>query len=158
VPYQNGDGVTFVLLGLTNTSTGAVTSCASFTASGSSSLNLVPPNAGPFSGVLITSSANCTAPSFGTGTGAETASISGSTTQNLYGAINLPQYAVSYTGSSTAASSGCLNIIANSLRISGSAGLANNCTGVGTTGVGPSTTSPGPPSSGTPTYSASLGN
>jgi Flp pilus assembly protein TadG len=157
VPYQNGDGVTFVLLGLTNITTGAVTNCASFTASGSSALNLVPPNSGPFSGILITSSPNCTAPSFGSASGAETLSISGSSTQNLFGAINLPQYALSYSGTSSATSSGCLNIIANSLRISGTAGLANNCTGVGTTGVGPSTTNPSP-TGGPSTYSAALGN
>ncbi len=161
VPYQNGDGVTFVLLGLTNTTTGAVTNCASFAASGSAALNLVPPNSGPFSGILITSSPNCTAPAFGTGSGAESLSISGSATQNLFGAINLPQYAVNYSGSSAAASGGCLNLIANSLRISGSAGFGNNCTGVGTTGVGPATTTTTTTTtttSGASTYSASLGN
>jgi Flp pilus assembly protein TadG len=159
IPYQNGDGVTFVLLGLTNTSTGAVTNCASFAASGSSSLNVVPPNSGPFSGVIIASSANCSAPTFGSGSGAETLAISGATTQNLYGAIDLPQYSVTYSGNSSAGSNGCLNLIANSLRISGTAGLSNNCTGVGTTGVGPSTTTPSTGSTGgAATYSAALGN
>lgn len=159
VPYQNGDGVTFVLLGLTNTSTGAVTNCASFAVSGTASLSLVPPNAGPFSGILITSSPNCTPPPYGSGSGTGTASVSGNATQNIFGVINLPEYAVNYSGGSTAASSGCLNIIANSLKISGSASLGNDCTGVGTTGIGPpTTTTTTTTTGGGTTYSAGLGN
>ena len=124
IPFATGDGVTLVFLGLTPTGGGAATSCAYFSESGSAGLQLVPPATGPYAGIVITSSINCTPPAIGaSGNQSGTAAISGGSAMQLFGAIDLPDYSITYSGSSSAGTGGCLNIIANSFSVTGSAGI-----------------------------------
>ncbi len=160
VPFAAGDGVTIVLLGTTAPSGGATpdNNCAYFSQSGGSSIDLVPPSTGPFAGIILTSSLNCAAPPVGlSGNQAGTATISGGSVTDLFGAIDLPQYSITYSGNSSAGA-GCVNIVANSFSISGAASLSNNCTGVGTSGIGPTQTVTTTTSTGNPTYQALLAN
>jgi Flp pilus assembly protein TadG len=151
MPFTAGDGVTIVLLGTTSGS--SVTNCASFVLSGAT-LDLVPPNTGPFSGIVITSSQGCTPPSFGAINALGTANIAGGSSTQLYGAVDLPDYSITYSGT-TSSTTGCLIVVAYSFTASGSASLANNCSNVGTTGIGaPSSSS----SSSPPVYTAALSN
>jgi hypothetical protein len=156
IPFVAGDGVTLVFLGLTGAG-GTVTNCAYFSMSGGASLQLVPPATGAFAGVVITSSAACTPPAIGaSGNQSGTATISGGASSQLYGAVDLPDYSVTYSGNSSAGGGGCLNIIANSFSVTGTASVSNNCTGVGTTGVGPPATTTTTTS--TTVYTAGLAN
>ncbi|HXQ52455.1 MAG TPA: pilus assembly protein TadG-related protein [Stellaceae bacterium] len=154
MPFVSPDGVTIVLLGLTGAGN-TVTNCASFSLSGGANLNLVPPNTGPFSGIVITSSIGCTPPAIGAQNALGTANISGGTTTQLYGAVDLANYSVNYSGT-TSATSGCLNIVAYSFTSSGTSSLSNNCTSVGTTGIGPPSSSS--MSSTITVYTAALAN
>ena len=141
IPFTAGDGVSLVFLGLTPAGGGAATSCAYFSESGSASLELVPPATGPYAGIVITSSINCTPPAIGaSGNQSGTATISGGSATQLFGAVDLPDYSITYSGNSSAGTGGCLNIIANSFSVTGSAGISNNCQGVGTTALGASST------------------
>ncbi len=151
------DGVTIVLLGSTGSenSSGQPTDCAAFSISGGGAVDLVPPdtsgNPGGLNGIVLTSTQTCAPAAVGTTSGAATAAISGNGTLNIYGAIDLGQYAVSF-GGNTSNGNGCLQIIANTVAFSGNASLAQNCAGVGTTSISEST------SGAAGTYSASLAN
>jgi hypothetical protein len=156
IPFTAGDGVTLVFLGLTGAG-GTVTSCSYFSISGGASLELVPPATGPFAGIVLTSSQNCTPPAIGAnGNQSGTATITGGASTQLYGAVDLPDYSITYSGNASAGNTGCLNIIANSFAVTGTASLSNNCSGVGTTGVGPPTTTT--TTTTTTVYTAGLAN
>lgn len=159
IPYTSSDGVTVVLLGTTG-SDGSVTNCAFLNISGSSVVDLVPPSTGPFAGIVTTSSLNCTPPSVGlSGNQAGTATISGASGTNIFGAVDLPDYSITYSGNATGGGTGCLDIVANSFQIAGTASLTNDCTGVGTTSIGNSTTTTTTTTStGATTYTAALSN
>lgn len=125
--------------------------------SGGASLDLVPPATGPYAGIVITSSINCQPPAIGaSGNQSGTATISGGSATQLYGAVDLPDYSITYSGSSSAGNGGCLNIIANSFSVTGAAEVANNCGGAGTSGIGPPTTTT--TTSSTTVYAAALAN
>jgi hypothetical protein len=163
VPFVAGDGVTIVLLGTSTTvgTTTTVTNCAYFSLAGNSDLQLIPPATGPFAGIVITSSLNCTAPPIGTtGSVVGTANISGAAATDIFGAIDLPQYSISYTGDATGGGTGCLDIVANSFTIAGNASLTNNCANVNGFGaIGPQTTTTTTTNTGTTaTYAAALSN
>lgn len=156
IPFAAGDGVTLVFLGLTGTS-GTVTNCSYFSISGGASLQLVPPQTGPFAGIVLTSSINCTPPAIdASGNVAGTATISGGSATQLFGAVDLPDYSITYSGNSSVGTGGCLAIIANSFSVTGVASVANNCSGVGTTGIGPPTTTT--TTTTTTVYAAGLAN
>jgi sterol desaturase/sphingolipid hydroxylase (fatty acid hydroxylase superfamily)/Flp pilus assembly protein TadG len=142
-PVSSSDGVTIVLLN-------GASGCPAFVLSGTASLLLVPPQSGPFAGIVLTSSTNCTPPAAGTLSGAGTAQISGGASTQVFGAVDLANYSITYAGTASAGTGGCLNIIANSFTVTGTASLSSNCTGVGTTGIGPQ--------GGTTVYTAALSN
>jgi hypothetical protein len=152
-----------VLLGTSTTTNGVttVTNCAYFSLTGNSVLQIVPQSTGAYAGITITSSLNCTAPTIGTvGNTVGTAAISGASGTNIFGAVDLPQYSISYTGNATGGGSGCLDIVANSFTIAGNASLTNNCTGVnGYNAIGPQqTTTTTTTTGGATVYTAQLGN
>ncbi len=150
------DGVTIVLLGSTGSNSGnGPTDCAAFSLSNGANALLVPPdtsgNPGGFNGIVITSTQNCDPAAVGATSGAATLNISGNGSLQIFGAIDLGQYAVSFGGNGSNGN-GCLQLIAHTVALSGNTSLAQNCTGVGTTNI--SETSTGS----TGTYSASLAN
>ena len=164
VPFNAAtQGVTIVLLGTSTTTAGVttVTNCSYFSVTGNSVVQLVPPATGPFAGITITSSLNCTAPAIGsmTATSFSGATISGAAGTDIFGAVDLPQYTISYSGNATGGGTGCLDIVANSFSISGSASLTNNCAGVNGFGaIGPQQTVTTTTTTGTPSYQALLSN
>jgi len=152
--FTSTDGVTIVLLGSTGSNTGSgPTDCASFSLSGNASVDLVPPNASgnTLNGIVLTSTQNCKPAAIGATSGAATAKITGNGSMNIFGAIDLGQYAVSFDGNGND-TTGCLQLIAHSLSLVGNGTLGQNCSGVGTTGIVESS------SGGAGTYSASLAN
>ncbi len=137
-------GVTIVLLG-----SGA--SCAQVNFSGGT-VNLQASTANPttpagYTGLIFANAATangtsaCTPPGPLTAQGNQ-AKLSGGATMTLTGAIDLVGYNVAYSGASN--SSGCTQLIADTITLSGTSGLGVNCTGDGTqtinAGAGSSTT------------------
>ncbi len=150
------DGVTIVLLGSTGSNSGlGPTDCASFSLSGNANAFIVPPdtsgNPGGLNGIVITSTQNCDPAAVGATSGASTLNITGNGSLQIFGAIDLGQYAVSFGGNGTNGN-GCLQLIAHTVVLAGNTSLAQNCTGVGTTNISEST------SGGAGTYTAALGN
>jgi hypothetical protein len=143
-PYSTGcfvdgtDGVTIVLLGSSSSTSVQPTNCASFALNGSSNAYLVPPNTSGnptgFNGIVITSTQNCSPAAIGATTGAATLDIAGNSSLEIFGAIDLGQYAVSLGGNANNGS-GCLQVIAHSLALTGNTTLGQNCTGVGTSSI-----------------------
>ena len=149
--FVTGDGVTIVLLGSSGSDSGSgSTDCAQFSFSGNGNLYLVPPNSGTFSGLVIASTQSCSKATVNATNGSSTLSVTGNGTLQVYGAIDLPSYAVNLKGNASN-SSGCLQLVADSLNLTGNAGLGQNCTNVGTTAINQT-------SSSTPIYSAALSN
>jgi Flp pilus assembly protein TadG len=150
------DGVTIVLLGSTGSNSGnGPTDCASFALSNGANALLVPPdtsgNPGGLNGIVITSTQNCNPAAVGATSGAATLNISGNGSLQIFGAIDLGQYAVAFGGNGSNGN-GCLQLIAHTVALSGNTSLAQNCTGVGTTNINETS------SGSTGTYSAALAN
>jgi Flp pilus assembly protein TadG len=150
--WSSGDGVTIVLLGTT------ADNCANLSISGNSVLDLAPPSSGAFSGIAITSSQVCGGSS---ATSLPVANFSGTAASNLNGAIDLGGYAFTYSGNATTGT-GCTQLIAYTLNVTGSTSLGSNCSSAGTSYFGPqqttTTTSTQTTTTTTYTYSAGLGN
>lgn len=103
----NGTGVTFIMTG-------------TLSAAGSSILNLSAPTSGPTAGLL-----------FGAKSDDSGVSFSGNSTQNLAGAIYMPNGSVTITGNTSAASN-CLISVAQSVTFAGSSSFgAAGCASLG---------------------------
>ena len=103
-------------------------------------VTLVAPTLGPFSGLSITT--NSDAPSYGYGVGNNTFEIGGGTTLTFTGAIHMPYTKLQIDNGSTfqsaSGSSGCGQVIADTIVMGGGISIGNNCQNLGLPGFGTS--------------------
>ena len=109
-PALVGDGVTFYF-----------TNGGSARINGGARLDLKAPKSGPYSGILF----------FGGRSDTDAHIIQGNATSSLTGAVYMPASEVTFTGNSTT-SSGCTQVIANTIVMTGNSDLAVECEGDGT--------------------------
>ncbi len=114
-----GTGVTFIL---TNSSTSTSATIGSFNVSGTGVVNLTAPTTGPTAGIVFWIDKRATS-----GT---TSSFTGNGLGNLTGAIYAPSSAVSYNGNGSS-TTGCTQIVSNTVTFVGNATLSHNCAGTG---------------------------
>lgn len=118
----NGSGPITIVL---TSSTGS--NHATLNLTGSGPLTIAAPTTGPLAGVAIFQDRNATA--------SNTNVISGSTSQNITGAIYFPKQALRWSGTSAAGSGGCTQLIARALTFTGTSDFSNNCAGKGTRAI-----------------------
>jgi Flp pilus assembly protein TadG len=119
----SGSGVTLVLTSST------ASNYATASISGGATVSLSAPTSGPLSGLAIFQDRN--APSSGSD------SFSGGATQNITGAIYLPNQNVSFSGGTGTGASTCTQLLAFTITFSGGATFNNsNCVAAGVRGAG----------------------
>lgn len=116
------NGVTFVL----TSSTGS--NFPSIYQEGATTMNIQAPTTGPFAGIAIYQDRR--APATGNNR------FTGSTRQNIVGAIYLPRQTVTWEGVAGPNPSNCTQLIARGLVVNGSASLRNNCQNTGVREIG----------------------
>jgi len=94
-------------------------------------INLTAPTTGATAGLAIFQ-ARTTCTGNGNGNNGCNSLLQGGATQNITGAIYLPNNAVSYTAGSATGGAQCTQLIANTITFSGAATFNNNCVGTGT--------------------------
>jgi hypothetical protein len=120
-----GTGVTLVFTSSTgdNWATAAI--------SGNAIINLTAPTSGPTAGIVLFGDRNM---SVGT-----SFKLNGGGSQTFGGAVYLPKADLTFSGGTS--SSGCTQIIADTITFSGNSNLAINCSGYGTKSIGAATAS-----------------
>ena len=103
---------------------------ATVTINGGANVNVTAPTTGPTAGMAFWQDAN--APK---GT---VDKFAGGATQNIEGAIYLPNQILSFAGG-TQTGGGCIQLVADEIRFVGNSNLAINCTGKGTRAIGSAT-------------------
>ncbi len=119
-----GDGVTLVF----TSSNG--TKYASATINGNANINLTAPTSGPTAGIVMFGDRNMPV-----GTSFK---FNGGATQSFRGAIYIPKGSVNFAGGANT-STGCTQLVADTITFSGNSNFAINCTGAGTKPLGSST-------------------
>lgn len=104
---------------------------AKLSISGSTKMDLTAPSTGPLAGMVIFQDRN--ASSSGDNR------LTGSSIQNLTGAVYFPRQELTWTGSTQPGGTECTQVIARTVTFVGSSTLKSNCTGVGTRSLGTST-------------------
>ncbi len=107
-----GTGVTIILTSSTGSNYGTVSIV------GGTSVNLSPSTTGPLAGVLMFEDRNSSGVSV---------NLDGGSTQVLSGLLYFPTANVDYNGQATTGASTCLQIVANTLTLTGASSFGNNC-------------------------------
>lgn len=103
---------------------------ASATINGGANVNLTAPTSGSLAGIVMFGDQNMT-----TGTAFK---FNGGSSQTFEGAVYLPKADVTYTGGNDTAN-GCTQIIADTIKFSGNANVAVNCSNTGISAIGGAT-------------------
>jgi Flp pilus assembly protein TadG len=122
-----GTGVTLVF----TSSTGS--NWATATINGGATVNLTAPTTGTMAGLVVYGDHNTPL-----GTAFK---FNGGANQTITGAIDVSTGYLQYAGNTGAGSSGCLQVIGDTVTFTGNSNLAVNCTGVGTKPIGASSAS-----------------
>lgn len=97
---------------------------ATVSVAGGATVNVTAPSTGPTAGLAFFQDRN--APADGTN------SFTGGATQNITGAIYMPNQEVSFAGGTQTGGTACTQIVADEVDFKGNANLNSDCTGVGT--------------------------
>jgi hypothetical protein len=122
-------GVTIILTTSSTDPTKILTSIGNITINGGSTVNLVAPTSGPYSGMAFWQD--------GRASDSGKDNFNGGSTMNITGAIYLPSQTVDFNGGNTTGGSACTQIVASIIIFTGNSVFNNNCSGTGVTNIAP---------------------